>query len=69
MAMKLDMVKAYVHLEWNFLLAMMEAMCFPPEFCHRIAECITIASYNVLINGASTWEGCGKEILCPYSYF
>ena len=53
-AMKLDMVKAYDQVEWSFLLAMMDAMGFPPEFCHRIVECITSVSYNVLINGAST---------------
>lgn len=32
----------------------MDALGFPPEFCHRIAKCITTVSYNVLINGAST---------------
>lgn len=53
-AMKLDMVKAYDSVEWNFLLAMMKVMGFPLEFCQRIAECIITVSYNVLVNGAST---------------
>lgn len=41
---------------WNgvFLLAMMDAMGFPSDFCQRIAKCITRISYSVLINGAST---------------
>ena len=53
-AMKLDVAKAYDRVDWSFLLAMMGALGFPPEFCPCIAECITTVTCNVLINGAST---------------
>nr|XP_017192334.1 uncharacterized protein LOC108175048 [Malus domestica] len=50
MAIKLDMAKAYDHVEWEFLLAMMAKLGFAPQFCRWIKECISSASFNVIVN-------------------
>ncbi|KAB2606191.1 hypothetical protein D8674_005908 [Pyrus ussuriensis x Pyrus communis] len=76
-AMKLDIAKAYDHVEWSFLLAMMEAMGFPDEFRNRITECITTITYSVLINDASTgfihpqrglWQGDPMSLFLFFLY-
>ncbi|KAM2560685.1 hypothetical protein TB1_011839 [Malus domestica] len=50
MTIKLDMAKAYDHVEWEFLLAMMAKLGFAPQFCRWIKECISSASFNVIVN-------------------
>ncbi|XP_070679310.1 uncharacterized protein [Malus domestica] len=54
MALKLDMAKAYDRVEWEFLLVMMAKLGFDPMFCKRIKECVSTASYSILVNGAPT---------------
>nr|XP_028952588.1 uncharacterized protein LOC103432147 [Malus domestica] len=54
MAIKLDMAKAYDRVEWVFLLSMMAKLGFTPLFCNWIKECISTASFNILVNGNST---------------
>ncbi|KAM2204787.1 hypothetical protein ACFX1S_024390 [Malus domestica] len=54
MAIKLDMAKAYDRVEWVFLLSMMAKLGFAPLFCNWIKECISTASFNILVNGNST---------------
>ena len=54
MALKLDMAKAYDPVEWGFLLTMMIKLGFEPVFCNWIMECVSSASYSILVNGALT---------------
>ncbi|CAN6542159.1 unnamed protein product [Malus baccata var. baccata] len=51
MALKLDMAKAYDRVEWGFLLIMMAKLGFDPIFCSWIKECVSSASYSILMNG------------------
>ncbi|KAM1431725.1 hypothetical protein ACFXTO_014338 [Malus domestica] len=53
MAIKLDMAKAYDRVEWVFLLSMMAKLGFAPLFCNWIKECISTASFSILVNGNS----------------
>ncbi|GAU51235.1 hypothetical protein TSUD_412370 [Trifolium subterraneum] len=51
MALKLDMVKAYDRLEWPFIKATLLSMGFPPHLVDTIMRCISLVSYQILING------------------
>ena len=51
MAMKLDMSKAYDHVEWNFLCRLMEKMGFEDRWIQLIYGCISFVSYSILVNG------------------
>ncbi|KAJ9705360.1 hypothetical protein PVL29_003414 [Vitis rotundifolia] len=48
---KLDLEKAYDHLNWNFLLFVMQSMGFGEKWIWWISWCISIASFFALING------------------
>ena len=51
MAIKLDMSKAYDHVEWGLLAKIIEKMGFCMYWIKWIMECITTISYSVNING------------------
>ena len=50
---KLDIEKAYDHINWNFLLLVMQKMGFGEKRVGWISWCISTATYSILINGAS----------------
>ena len=44
---KLDIEKAYDHVDWDFLLAVMEKMGFGERWCRWIKWCLSIVSFHL----------------------
>ena len=51
---KLDLEKAYDHINWDFLMSVMQKMGFGEKWAGWIRWCISTASFSVLINGSPT---------------
>jgi hypothetical protein len=49
---KLDMEKAYDHVDWNFLLYLLKRCGFGEKWCSWIKHYISYVRFSVLINGA-----------------
>jgi len=50
-AVKLDMVKAYDRVDWNYLQVMMLKLGFAESFVHTVMRCVTSVSFSVRVNG------------------
>jgi hypothetical protein len=48
---KLDMEKAYDHVDWSFLMYLLRRCGFGKKWCSWIQHCITSVRFSVLING------------------
>ena len=48
---KLDIEKAYDHLNWEFVLEVMKTMGFGKKWLAWITWCMSTASFSILING------------------
>jgi hypothetical protein len=51
-AIKLDMSKAYDHVEWGFLAEMMTKLGFYDEWIQLIMKCVSTVTYRIKVNGA-----------------
>lgn len=51
MVLKLDLEKAFDHLEWAFVHEVLDFLHFPEHITHLILHCISSPSVNVLLNG------------------
>jgi hypothetical protein len=50
---KLDLEKAYDHVDWGFLIYMLRRCGFSQRWRRRIYTCISTAKFSVLVNGTS----------------
>uniref|UniRef100_A0A8R7QRC4 Reverse transcriptase domain-containing protein n=1 Tax=Triticum urartu TaxID=4572 RepID=A0A8R7QRC4_TRIUA len=53
-AVKLDMSKAYDHIEWHFLERMMYKLGFQEQWINKIMLCVSSVSYKFRVNGECT---------------
>lgn len=50
-AIKLDMMKAYDHVEWNYLYGIMLRLGFVESFVNNVMRCMTSVAFSVRVNG------------------
>ncbi|XP_058222932.1 uncharacterized protein LOC131332652 [Rhododendron vialii] len=50
-AIKIDLMKAYDSVDWDFLFEVMVALNFPSKFISWVRICITSAMYSIVIDG------------------
>jgi hypothetical protein len=71
---KLDMEKAYDHVDWNFLIYLLKRCGFGEMWCLWIKHCISTVRFSVLINGVPSsffgssrgvWQG---DLLSPFLF-
>lgn len=54
--LKVDLRKAYVTLEWNFLKQVLIALGFPARFVQWIMACVTTVSYSIVLLSCTKWR-------------
>ena len=67
---KLDIEKAYNHVDWSFLCSVLKSMDFGRKWIEWIRWCISTISFSMLVNGTplgflGVLEGLDKGTLFP----
>ena len=62
-AAKIDIMKAYDSVSWEFLIDILDVLGFPPNLKKWITTCITTPKYSINFNGESVgfFEGVGSQ--------
>jgi hypothetical protein len=60
-AMKVDIMKAYDNVRWEFLWDVLYSMNFHPTMISWLQACVTTANYSISINGENTGHILGKR--------
>ena len=72
MALKLDLEKAYDHLEWLFIQEALEFIQIPPKLIQLIMNMISSTHFNIMWNTPLSTiipsRGDVREILYTYTY-
>lgn len=50
-AIKIDLMKAYDSMDWDFLFDVMTAMGSPSQYIFWVRQCVSSAMFSVVING------------------
>ena len=51
--LKVDLRKAFDSVRWDFIFASLRALAIPEEYISLISQCLTTASFSVVVNGAT----------------
>ena len=62
-ALKIDLQKAYDHVNWKFLQAVLSNFGFDDRFVKWVMECVSTVSFSVLINGGQSKHFCPSRSL------
>ncbi|PKI31207.1 hypothetical protein CRG98_048402, partial [Punica granatum] len=50
--MKIDFMKAFDKLEWNFIVKILQQLGFHPTFISWIYQCVSTSTFSILLNGS-----------------
>ena len=63
LVLKLDLIKAYDRVDWNFLRCILIQIGLPVEVTNWIMACIPLENFSILINGFPTsFFKCSREL-------